>query len=124
METSRPTPIWQGHVNLPTGKSNQASTVKNGVTGCDEFDRPFFVSQVGPAEDEMGAAGGAGVVMDAGAMLAIATWPSWREKLGLWAARKGNWLKYEVSDFQHLSIMKPYKTHELSMDMTSLKRMF
>jgi hypothetical protein len=39
----------------------------------------------------MGAAGGAGVVMDAGAMLAIATWPSWREKLGLWAARKGNW---------------------------------
>ncbi len=29
--------------------------------------------QVGPAEDEVGAAGGAGVVMDAGAMLAIAT---------------------------------------------------
>ena len=40
-------------------------------------------SEVGPAEDELGAAGGAGVVMDAGAMLAIATW---REKLGLLAA--------------------------------------
>lgn len=38
--------------------------------------------QVGPAEDEVGAAGGAGVVMDAGAMLAIATliqkmWLKW-----------------------------------------------
>ena len=74
METSLPTPL-SGRVVLisPTGKSNQASTVKNVVAGCDEFDRLFFVSQVGPAEDEMGAAGGAGVVMDAGAMLAIAT---------------------------------------------------
>ena len=41
-----------------------------------------LVIQVGPAEDEVGAAGGAGVVMDAGAMLAIATliqkmWLKW-----------------------------------------------
>ena len=45
-----------------------------------EFDRQCtflplipLASEVGPAEDELGAAGGAGVVMDAGAMLAIAT---------------------------------------------------
>lgn len=38
-----------------------------------QFDQTSLVIQVGPAEDEVGAAGGAGVVMDAGAMLAIAT---------------------------------------------------
>lgn len=38
-----------------------------------QFDQTSLVLEVGPAEDEVGAAGGAGVVMDAGAMLAIAT---------------------------------------------------
>eukprot|EP00438_Fugacium_kawagutii_P013941 Skav203407 [mRNA] locus=scaffold1743:183284:200111:- [translate_table: standard] len=45
------------------------------------MDRSMAVD-VGPAEDELGGAGGAGVVMDAGAMLAIAPWPS----LEMWRA--------------------------------------
>lgn len=72
--------------DLSSYKSNQTyPNIKREEFGSTRVGCPISLipSEVGPAEDELGAAGGAGVVMDAGAMLAIATW---REKLGLLAA--------------------------------------